>query len=138
MKCVARNIILDVRQQIFVGGDLKSRRPVFPLNLKSATGVDVCESVDRSFLSFDVPIAAHTGQMAARNQADTPTEDNDRDPFHAESHSMITMRRQLALDSTNSTKDMSPKRPGDALLCSLKLRRPRSTPLLAITAQFSS
>jgi hypothetical protein len=100
MKCVAGDIVVDIRQQIFVGGDSESRRPIFPLNLKSATGVDISETVDRSFLSFRVTIAAHAGQMAVRNQTHAPSEDNDREPFHVESHSMITMRRQLALDST--------------------------------------
>ena len=59
---------------------------MFPLDLKSATGVDVGENADRSFLSFHVAIAAHPGQMAAGSQTETPSEYKDRDPFHVESH----------------------------------------------------
>jgi hypothetical protein len=98
-KCIAGDNILDIRQQIFVSGNPESRRPIFPLNLKSATGVDISETLDRSLLRFDMAITPDSRQMAVRNQTHAPSEDNDREPFHVESHSMITMRRQLALDS---------------------------------------
>ena len=67
MKRIVRNIILDVRQQIFVGRDPESRRAIFPFDLKCATGVDVRETAALSVLRFDVAIAADPRQMAAHN-----------------------------------------------------------------------
>src|SRR5262249_55829594 len=86
MKCVVRNIILDVRQQVFVGRDPQSRRTIFPLDLKCATGVDVRETADLSLLRFDMAVAADSREMAARNQTDTRSEYNHSDAFYAESH----------------------------------------------------
>src|SRR5215472_16738144 len=86
MKCVVRNIILDVRQQVFVGRDPQSRRTIFPLDLKCATGVDVRETANLSLLRFDMAVAADSREMAARNQTDTRSEYNHSDAFYAESH----------------------------------------------------
>src|SRR6516165_10076446 len=100
MKCVAGNIILDVRQQIFVCRDSDIGRSTLPFNRESATSVDIRETAGLSFLCFDMAIAADSGQAASVNQKDTPSEQNDRDLLHLESDFSVTMRRRLALDST--------------------------------------
>jgi hypothetical protein len=82
MQCIARNIVLDIRQQIFVGRDPEEGRSALPLNLESAARVHVRESGDWSFLSFDLTIASDARQMASGDQNDTPSEQNDRDLFH--------------------------------------------------------
>jgi hypothetical protein len=82
VQCIARNIVLDVRQQIFVRRDSKSGRSVLPLNLKGAASVEINKSGDCSVLSFDMAIASDAGQMASDNQGDTPSEQNDQDLSH--------------------------------------------------------
>jgi hypothetical protein len=82
VQCIARNIVLDVRQQIFVRRDPKSRRSILPLNLKGAPSIEINKSGDWSFLSFDMAIASDAGQMASDNQGDTPSEQNDQDLSH--------------------------------------------------------
>ena len=82
MQCIVRNVALNVRQQILVGGDSKSGRSVLPLNLEAAASVEISESRDWSFLSFDMAIASDSGQMTAGNQYDPPGEQNDQDLSH--------------------------------------------------------
>jgi hypothetical protein len=82
MQCIVRNIVLDVRQQIFVRRDSKSGRSVLPLNLKGAASVEISKSGDWSFLSFDMAIASDARQMASDNQNDTSSEQNDQDLSH--------------------------------------------------------
>jgi hypothetical protein len=67
MQCIVGNIVLDVRQQIFVRGNPKSRRSILPLNLKGASSIEINKSGDWPFLSFDMAIASDAGQMAADN-----------------------------------------------------------------------
>ena len=82
MQCIVRNVALNVRQQILVGGDSKSGRSVLPLNLEAAASVEISESRDWSFLSFDMAISSDAGQMAADKQNDTASKRNDQDLFH--------------------------------------------------------
>src|SRR5262245_994770 len=81
-ECILRNNVLNVRQQILVGGDSDSWRSVFPLNLESAARVYVGERRDWSFLSFDLTIAPDAGQMASDDQNDTPSKQSDQDLPH--------------------------------------------------------
>ena len=74
--------ILDVRQQVLIGSNPESWRSIFPFDLKCATGVNIGESADRSFFSFDVSIAAHARQMATDKQSDIFDEQNNLDLFH--------------------------------------------------------
>src|SRR5262245_44063493 len=82
MQCIARNITLNVRQQIFVRGDSKSGRSVLPLNFESAASVQIGESSDWSFLSFDLTIASDARQMTSSDQNDTPSKQYKRDLSH--------------------------------------------------------
>jgi len=99
---VIRNIILDIREQIFVGRDSKSGRSAFPFNLKGAASVEVGESADLSFLSFDLAIASNAGQMASGNHNDTPNKQNDQDLSHVKYAFSVMMRRRAVLDSTKT------------------------------------
>jgi len=102
MQCIVRNIVLNVGQQIFVGRDSKSGRSVFPFNLKGAANVEVGESVDLSFLSFDLAIASDAGQMASGNHNHTPNKQNDQDLSHVKYAFSVMMRRRRVLDSTKT------------------------------------
>jgi hypothetical protein len=82
MQRIFRNIVLNVRQQIFVRRDSDSGRSVLPLNLEGAARVQVGECGDLSFLSFDLAITSDAGQMASDNQNDTPSKQNDQDLSH--------------------------------------------------------
>jgi hypothetical protein len=82
MQRIVRNIILNVTQQIFVRRDPKSGRSVLPLNFKGAASVEIGESGDWSFLSFDLAIASDAGQMASDDQSDTPNKQSDQDLSH--------------------------------------------------------
>jgi hypothetical protein len=82
MQCILRNIVLNVRQQIFVRRDPDSGRSVLPLNLESAARVEINKSGDWSLLSFYLAIASDSGQMASDNQNDIPGEQNDQDLSH--------------------------------------------------------
>src|SRR5439155_23775911 len=64
----------------------EGRRANYPFDLKDASGMYISESADRPVLSFRLAIAAHTRQMTAGNQNDTPSEYNHRDPIKVESH----------------------------------------------------
>src|SRR5205814_10554942 len=77
-----RNIILNVRQQIFVGRDSKSGRSALPLNFKGTANIEIGKSGDCSFFSFDLHIASDARQMASDNQNDTRSKQNDRDLCH--------------------------------------------------------
>jgi hypothetical protein len=99
-QCIVRNIILNVRQQIFVGRDSESGRSALPLNLESAARVHVGESGDWSFLSLDLAIASDAGQMTSENQNDTPGKQNDRDLSHVKYVFSVMMRRRRVSDST--------------------------------------
>jgi hypothetical protein len=100
MQCVVRNIVLNVRQQIFVRRDSKSGRSILPLNFKGAASVEIGESADLSFLSFDLAIASDAGQMASDNHNDTRSKQNDWDPSHVKYAFSVMMRRRRVLDST--------------------------------------
>jgi hypothetical protein len=100
MQGVIRNTILDIREQIFVGRDSKSGRSAFPFNLKGAASVEVSESTDLSFLSFDLAIASDAGQMASGNHNDTRSKQNDRDLSHVKYAFSVMMQRRRVLDST--------------------------------------
>jgi len=82
MQCIVRNIVLNVRQQIFVCRDSDSGRSVLPFNLESAASVEINKSGDWSLLSFYLAIASDSGQMASDNQNDTPSKQNDQDLSH--------------------------------------------------------
>jgi hypothetical protein len=82
MQRIARDIGLNVRQQIFVRRDSKSGRSVLPLNLEGAASVEISKSGDWSFLSFDLASASDAGQMASDNQNDTPGKQNDQGLSH--------------------------------------------------------
>jgi hypothetical protein len=82
MQRIARDIGLNVRQQIFVRRDSKSGRSVLPLNLEGAASVEISKSGNWSFLSFDMAIASDSRQMASDNQNDTSSEQNDQDLSH--------------------------------------------------------
>jgi len=82
MQCIARNIILNVREEVFVGRDAEIWRSVFPLNLKGAACVYVGESGEWSCLSFDLTIASDARQMTSSNQNDTPSKQYKRDISH--------------------------------------------------------
>src|ERR1043166_1727199 len=94
-----RNIILNVRQQIFVRRDSKSGRSALPLNLEGAASVEVGESADWSFLSFDLAIASNALQMACGNQNHTHSKQTDQDLSHVEHVFSVMMRPCRALDS---------------------------------------
>jgi hypothetical protein len=79
---IVRNIILNVRQQIFVRRDSESGRSILPLDVESAASVQVGESGDWSFLGFDLAIASDAGQMASDKQNDTRSKQNDQDLSH--------------------------------------------------------
>jgi len=89
---VTRNVILDVREQIFVGRDPKSGRSAFPLNLKGAAGVEVRESADLSFLSFDPAIASDARQMASDDHNEKRSKQNDQDLSHVKYGFSVMMR----------------------------------------------
>jgi len=101
-QCIVRNIILYVRQQIFVDRDSKSGRSAFPFNLKGAASVEVGESADLPFLSFDLAIASDAGQMASDYHNDTRSKQNDRDLSHVKYAFSVMMRRRRVLDSTKT------------------------------------
>src|SRR5438045_9331645 len=82
MQGAIRNIVLNVRQQIFVCRDSKSGQSVLPLNFKGAAIIEIGKSGDCSFLSFDVAIASDAREMASDNQNDTRSKQNDRDLSH--------------------------------------------------------
>jgi hypothetical protein len=100
MQCILRNIVFNVRQQIFVCRDSDSGRSVLPLNLESAARVHVGECGDWSFLSFDPAIASDAGQMASDNQGDTPSKQNNQDLSHLKYVFSVMMPRRWILDST--------------------------------------
>jgi hypothetical protein len=102
MQGIVRNIILNVRQQIFVRRDSESGRSVLPLNFETAASVEAGESADLSFLSFDLAIASDTGQMASDNHNDTRSKQNDRDLSHVRYAFSVMMRRRRVLDSTKT------------------------------------
>jgi hypothetical protein len=81
-QCIARNIILNVSQQIFVSSDTESRRSVLPLNLKGAACVYVGESGEWSCLSLDLTIASDSRQMTSGDQNDKPSKQSDPDLSH--------------------------------------------------------
>ena len=89
---IVRNIILNVRQQIFVRRDSKSGRSALPFNLKGAASIEIGKSGDWSFLSFDPAIASDAGQMATDDQKDTPSKQNERELFHPVFDFSIRMR----------------------------------------------
>ena len=99
MQCIVRNIILNVRQQIFVRRDSESGRSVLPLNLEGAASVEISKSDDWSFLGFDLAIAPDAGQMAADNQNDRRRKQNDQDLSHVKYVFPVMMRRRRVLDS---------------------------------------
>jgi hypothetical protein len=81
-QCIARNIILNVRQEVFVGRDSEIWRSVLPLNLKGAACVYVGESGEWSCLSFDLTIASDAWQMTSGDQNDKPSKQSDPDLSH--------------------------------------------------------
>src|SRR5438876_10845933 len=101
---VIRNIILDVREQIFVDRDSKSGRSAFPFNLKGAADVEVGERADLSFLSFDLAIASDAGQMASDYHNDTRSKQNDRDLSHVKYAFSVMMLRHHVLDSSTTSR----------------------------------
>jgi hypothetical protein len=115
MQCVVRNIVLNVRQQIFVRGDSKSGRSVLPLNLKGAASVEIGKSGDGSFLSFDPTIASNAGQMASDNQNDTRSKQNDRDLSHVEIGLLRYDAATLRFGFNKSRTGLSPERPSGGL-----------------------
>jgi hypothetical protein len=82
MQCTARNIILNVRQEVFVGCDSESWRSVFPLNLKGAACVYVGESGEWSCLGFNLTTASDARQMTSGDQNDKPSKQTDPDLSH--------------------------------------------------------
>jgi hypothetical protein len=82
IKRVARDVTVDIRKKVFVGGDAKSRRPVLPFDFKCSAGVDLGKSVNCSVLCFDAPIASNSGPSASRGQSDADCDRENHDPFH--------------------------------------------------------
>jgi hypothetical protein len=99
MQRIVRNIILNVRQEIFIRRDSESRRSVLPLNFEGAARVEIGKGADWSFLSFDLTIASNSGQMASGNQNDTPSKQNYQDFSHVNVF-FVVMRRRPVLDSS--------------------------------------
>src|SRR5205809_6662727 len=115
MQCIVRNIVLNVRQQIFVCCDSKSGRSVLPLNFKGAANIETGKGGDCSFLSFDLAVASDAWQMASDNQNDTPSKQNDRDLSHVKKVFSVMMQRLRVLDSISSTTGGSSERPNGEL-----------------------
>src|SRR5437763_11187933 len=100
MQCIVRYIVLNVMQQIFVCCDSESRRAVLPFDFERAASIEIGESGDWSFFSFDLAIASDAWQMASDNQNDTPSNQNDRDLSHVKKVFSVMMQRLRVLDST--------------------------------------
>jgi hypothetical protein len=69
-----------------------------PFNFKGAASVEIGESGDRSFLSFDSAISSDAGQMATGNQK-AHRENKEDGLFHVRLLSPVTMQLGPALDS---------------------------------------
>src|SRR6516165_4656925 len=112
MQCIARNIILNVREEVFVGRDAEIWRSVFPLNLKGAACVYVGESGEWSCLSFDLTIASDARQMTSGDQNDKPSKQTDPDLSHVKYFSVM-MRHHRVLDSIKIQGGASPQSRAD-------------------------
>jgi hypothetical protein len=74
-QCVAGNVIVDIRKQIFIRRDAESGRSTFPFDLKRATGVDVRKGADCAFIGFDMAVASNSDPPTSGSQNETG--DND-------------------------------------------------------------
>jgi len=82
IKRVARDVTVDIRKKIFVGGDAKSRRPVLPFDFKCSAGVDLGKRVDCSVLCFDAAIASNSRPSASSDQHNADRQKDKNDLLH--------------------------------------------------------
>ena len=129
MKCVAGNLAIDVRKQIFVRRDTQAGRSALPFDRESASHIDIGERADRAFICLDMAITVNSHPVAANRQNDTCREKNNRNLLHANMISLITMRRRVVLDSGNvpPSRRCNESRPAQPSFIrqSLVLRRPQ-------------
>ena len=66
-KCVAGNLVVDVRKKIFIRCDAESGRAISPLDRKRAAGLDGSESADRALIRLNIAVASNSDPMASGN-----------------------------------------------------------------------
>jgi hypothetical protein len=82
MKRVARDVTLNVRKKIFVGGDAESGGSALPFDFECSTGIDLGEGANRSVFCFDVAISSNANPAAPVGQRDADGQQYNRDLFH--------------------------------------------------------
>jgi hypothetical protein len=78
-----------------------------PFDFISASQIDISDSADCPFIRLDVAIAANSYPITSTCQDGTRREKNNCYLLHASMISLITMRQQVILDSTNVQRGAS-------------------------------
>src|SRR5438128_2266043 len=99
IKRFARDVTVDIRKKVFVGGETKSRRPILPFDFKCSAGVDLGKGVNCSVLCFDAPIASNSRPSASYGQHDAHRQTDKNDLLHWKYDFTGSMQRRFALDS---------------------------------------
>ena len=99
MKCVAGNIAVDVRKQIFVRGDTQAGRSALPVDCEGASYVDVGERADWAFIRLDMAVTVNSDPVASSSRHDARRQKTNRNLLHGNIVSLVTMRRWVVLDS---------------------------------------
>ena len=102
VKCVAGNVAIDVRKQIFVRRNTEARCSALPLDCESASYIDIGERADWAFIRLYVAVTMNSYQVATSRQNDTRAEKNNRNLLHTNMISLITMQQRVVLDSGKS------------------------------------
>ena len=75
-------LIVDVAEQIFIGGDAERRRTAAPLDLKSAIGLDFGKIADRPSVGDNVTVANNAAPAAAGSRKNQAGQESDRSLIH--------------------------------------------------------
>jgi hypothetical protein len=82
MKRVVRDLTLDIRKEVFVGGDAESRGPALPFYFECSAGVDLGEGANCSVICFDVTVASNSHPSASNGQHDARSQKYKNDLLH--------------------------------------------------------
>src|SRR4029077_18580768 len=82
MKRVLRDLTLDIRKEVFVGGDAESRGPALPFDFECSGAVDLGEGANCSVLCFDVAVASNAHPSASDGQHDARSQKYKNDLLH--------------------------------------------------------
>jgi hypothetical protein len=82
MKRVVRDITLDIRKEVFVGGDAESRGPALPFDFECSAGVDLGEGANCPVLCFDVAVASNSHPSASNGQYEARSQEYKNDLLH--------------------------------------------------------